>query len=181
MQLTEQKKTIGKTLYKSKSYAFRVDTVVLPDGNKTKREVLIHPGGVAILALSEDKRIAVVKQYRYAIDKVTVEIPAGKMDKIPGEQPLETAKRELKEETGLEASVFEYLGAIYPSPGIMTEILHLYFAANLHMSRQELDEDEFIEVDWIDCEKLEKDICSGDITDCKTICAFSLAKIRGFI
>jgi len=181
MQLTEQKKTTGQTLYKSKSYSFRVDTVVLPNGNKTKREVLTHPGGVAILAVSEDKRIAVVKQYRYAIDKITIEIPAGKMDKIPDEQPLETAKRELKEETGLEASVFEYLGAIYPSPGIMTEILHLYFAANLHTSCQELDEDEFIEVDWIDYEKLEKDICNGDIKDCKTICAFSLAKIKGLI
>ena len=100
MDLTE-KKISSKELYRSPSYTFTLDTVRLPDGREHTREVFHHPGGVAVLAINEKGQVIVEHQYRYAVRQTILEIPAGKMDKIPGEKPEETALRELREETGL--------------------------------------------------------------------------------
>ena len=162
-------------------YKLWMDELQLPDGNVIKREHLHHPGGVAILALNDQKEIAFVKQYRHPISQVTEEIPAGKLDKSADETPLAAAQRELREETGYTASEFTSLGYIYPSPGVMDEILHLFFARDLQRSEQELDDDEFINVEWIPVSEAERRISSGEMTDAKGIIAFAKAKFLGLM
>lgn len=179
MELIE-KKLSSKELYKSASYSFRVDSVLLPDGKTGTREVITHPGGVAVLAIDNGKA-AVVRQYRYAVDCVTTEIPAGKLDKIPGEKPIDAARRELREETGCTADSLEYLGMIYPSPGIVTEKLYIFYAKGLHKAEQELDEDEFLNVEWMAIDELVKQIADGEINDCKAICACMFAHLKGIL
>jgi len=167
MELIEQKIS-SEELYKSASYSFRVDSVRLPDGKTGTREVVKHPGGVAVLAI-DDGKVALVRQYRYAIDRITTEIPAGKLDKIPGEKPVDAARRELREETGCIADSMEYLGMMYPSPGIITETLYIFYARRLQKTRQELDDDEFLNVEWLPVDTLLKQIGDGEINDCKAI------------
>jgi len=179
MELIE-KKLSSEELYKSASYSFRVDSVRLPDGRTGMREVIKHPGGVAVLAI-DDGKAAVVRQYRYAIDRVTTEIPAGKLDKIPGEQPVDAARRELREETGCTADTMEYLGMIYPSPGILTEKLYIFYAKGLHKAEQELDDDEFLNAEWMPIDVLLKQIADGEINDCKAICACMFAHLKGVL
>ncbi len=169
-----------EVIYEGK-YPYWMDELQMPDGRVIKREHLHHPGGVAILAMDDNGQIAFVKQYRYAIEQVTEEIPAGKLDKIPNETTIHAANRELREETGYTASEIIPMGYIYPSPGVMDEILHLFFARGLTKSEQELDDDEFINVEWIPAEEVERRIVSGEMTDAKGIIAYARAKFSGLI
>ncbi len=177
----EEKCLARRVVYTGKSYEFFVDQVELPDGTETVREMVKHPGGVAILAIDEAGRLLMEEQYRYAIEQTFTEIPAGKMDKIPGETPEEAARRELREETGRTADNWEYLGKIYPSPGIVSEVLYLYLATGLREAERELDSDEFIAVKLVDLETVKKMIADGEISDCKTIAAVALAQMKGLI
>lgn len=177
----EEKSLKRQVIYKGDSYEFYVDTVELPDGSENVRELVKHPGGVAILALDEDENVVMEEQYRYAIGQVFQEIPAGKLDKIPGESPLEAAKRELREETGRLAGEWKYLGKIYPSPGIISEVLYLFLAKNLSIGESQLDSDEFIQVKLVPLAQLKEKIASGEMYDCKTICALSLAQMQNEI
>lgn len=177
----EEKCLERKVVYTGKSYEFYVDRVELPDKTEAVREMVKHPGGVAILAIDGENRLLMEEQYRYAIRQVFTEIPAGKMDKIPGEKPQEAAVRELREETGRVADRWEYLGKIYPSPGIVSEVLYLYLATGLHEEECELDSDEFIDVKLMKLETVKEMIASGEISDCKTIAALALAQLKGFI
>ncbi|MFA6846613.1 MAG: NUDIX hydrolase [Sphaerochaetaceae bacterium] len=174
-------KISSKQLYQGKSYSFSLDTISLPSGRNCEIEQLHHPGGVVILALDEQKRIVLVSQYRYAVKAELLEFPAGKLDKIPNETPEKGAVRELREETGYVAKAMTYLGEVYPSPGVVTEVLHLFVATGLNRTSQQLDDDEFITIRWVEKDELLKMIAGNTIRDAKTICAFTLALLKKII
>ncbi|HIZ18079.1 MAG TPA: NUDIX hydrolase [Candidatus Olsenella stercoravium] len=148
---------------------FNVDRlrVELPDGRVAIRDVVRHPGAVAVVALTEDGRICLVRQYRTALGRVTVEIPAGKL--APGEDPLECATRELLEETGMSAEKVAFLTTIATSDGFCDELIHIYMATGLTFSRSEPDADEFINVDLVPLEELVDAVLDGRIEDAKTV------------
>ena len=176
-QLVEQ--LLGReVIYRGKSYQFWLDELLLPNGARIRREHLHHPGGVAILALDEKNRCAMVRQYRHPIGQVTLEIPAAKLDKLPNESPEHAALRELREETGYTAHTLISLGKIYPSPGIIDEVLYLFLAKGLETGQQELDDDEFIHTQWVPIDELEVQIAQGTFEDTKTICALTRARLR---
>ena len=141
--------------------------VKLPDGREAIRDVVRHPGAVAIVALTDDGRICLVRQYRTALGRVTVEIPAGKLD--PGEDPLHCANRELKEETGLVAEKMAYLTTIASSAGFSDELIHLYMATGLSFDKSDPDTDEFINVDLVELSELVDAVLDGRVEDAKTV------------
>lgn len=148
---------------------FNVDRlrVELPDGRVAIRDVVRHPGAVAVVALTEDGRICLVRQYRTALGRVTVEIPAGKLS--PGEDPLECAGRELLEETGMSAEKIAFLTTIASSDGFCDELIHIYMATGLTFSRSDPDADEFINVDLVPLDELIDAVLDGRIEDAKTV------------
>ena len=152
--------------YRGRIINLRVDTALLPNGSSATREVVEHPGGVCVAALTEDGCLLFVRQFRYPYQKVFLELPAGKLD--PGEDPLEAGKRELREETGAEAARYESLGELYPSPGYCGEIIHLYAATGLTFGQMSPDEDEFLEVEKIPLEEAARMVLDNEIADAKT-------------
>lgn len=175
MELAERKLS-RKEIFKGVIVNVHVDTVALPNGDTTIREVVDHPGGVGVLALDENNNVLTVTQYRYPFGKALLEIPAGKLDH-PGEDPYEAGLRELKEETGAVPGVYKYLGRLLPSPGCYGEILHLYLAQDLRMEEQHLDEDEFLNVERIPFDEMVRRCLSGEIEDAKTVTAVLKAKL----
>lgn len=155
-------------VFQGKVISLQVDEVRLPNGQTATREIIKHPGAVAVIALIGDKML-VVEQYRKPLEKCLVEIPAGKLD--PGEEPLEAAKRELEEETGYRCGSIRLVCSFYTSPGFADEILHLYIAEELTKGEAHLDEDEFLDCDAITLEQAERYIAEGRIGDVKTIMA----------
>ncbi len=141
--------------------------VELPDGREALRDVVRHPGAVAIVALTDDGDICLVRQYRTSLGRVTVEVPAGKLD--PGEDPLACAHRELLEETGMEAERMAFLTTIATSVGFTDELIHIYMATGLHFSESHPDADEFINVDLVPLSELIDAVLDGRIEDCKTV------------
>ena len=152
--------------YRGRIINLRVDTAELPNGATATREVVEHPGGVCVAALTEDGCLLFVRQFRYPYQTVLLELPAGKLD--PGEDPLEAGKRELREETGAKASRYESLGTLYPSPGYCGEIIPLYAASGLTFGETAPDEDEFLEVEKIPLEEAARMVLEGEIPDAKT-------------
>lgn len=152
--------------YRGKIINLRVDQAELPNGRTATREVIEHPGGVCIAALTEHNELLFVRQFRYPYQEVIPEIPAGKLS--PGEDPLECGKRELKEETGATAANYTFLGKLYPSPGYCGEIIYMYMATGLTYGEMHPDEDEFLEVEKIPLEEAVRQILDGTITDAKT-------------
>ncbi len=152
--------------YRGKIVNLRVDQAELPNGRTATREVIEHPGGVCIAALTERNELLFVRQFRYPYQEVIPEIPAGKL--TPGEDPLECGKRELKEETGAAAANYTFLGKLYPSPGYCGEIIYMYMATGLTYGEMNPDEDEFLEVEKIPLEEAVRQILDGTITDAKT-------------
>ena len=172
MDLREQMVS-SETIFEGKIIKVALDQARLPDGALAAREVVYHPGGVAVLALDEDNTVYLVRQYRYPIQQLLLELPAGKLDHGAEEDRLLGAKRELSEETGLEAAEWTYLGSTLASPGFCDEELHMYLARGLTRQRQHLDEDEVICVEAWSLEDLEEMIFSGKITDAKTVAAIT--------
>jgi ADP-ribose pyrophosphatase len=171
--MTEHKKFEEITLrtepiFKGRMISLQVDHVQLPNGETASREIVKHPGAVAVLALLDNKMI-VVEQYRKPLEKSQVEIPAGKLD--PGEDPLHAAQRELEEETGYFCGTLKLISSFYTSPGFADEIIHLYFAKNLIKGDARPDEDEFLECEAITLEQAQQYIREGRISDAKTIMA----------
>ena len=165
MNLNEQP-MYADSKYRGRIINLRVDTALLPNGSSATREVVEHPGGVCVAALTEDGCLLFVRQFRYPYQKVLLELPAGKLD--PGEDPLEAGKRELREETGAEAARYESLGELYPSPGYCGEIIHLYAATGLTFGQMSPDEDEFLEVEKIPLEEAARMVLDNEIADAKT-------------
>ena len=167
MDLTE--KTLeSTTIFEGKIMTVLLDKAQLPNGNTAAREVCIHPGGVAVLPLRADGTVSLVRQYRYPLHKLLLELPAGKLDH-GAEGALEGAKRELSEEAGLEAADWTYLGYILVSPGFCDEALHMYLARDLTRTGQHLDEDEFLDVVTMPFDQLLEQVMDGTITDAKTV------------
>lgn len=148
---------------------FNVDRlrVRMPDGREALRDVVRHPGAVAVVALTDDGRICLVRQYRTALGRVTVELPAGKLD--PGEDPLDCAVRELAEETGVRAERMAFLTTIATSAGFADELIHIYMATGLRVTRSSPDDDEFINVDLVPLSELVDAVLDGRIEDAKTV------------
>ncbi|MNJ50363.1 ADP-ribose pyrophosphatase [compost metagenome] len=140
----------------------------LPDGTQGKREIVKHPGAVAVLAIHKG-RLLLVDQYRQAMGRCELEIPAGKLEQ--GEDPLEAARRELEEETGYRCGQLTLLHSFYTSPGFADEIIHLYWAEDLAAGEASPDEDEFLEVIGATFEETQQYIAEGRISDAKTILA----------
>ncbi len=145
----------------------RRDKAKLHDGTVVNREVVEHPGGVAVFAIDEEDRVVMVRQYRYAVGEEVLELPAGKLE--PGEDPQLCAIRELSEETGVSPGEVHPLGYTYSSPGIFAEKVHLFFARNLSQGEASPDEGEFLDVVRIPLRKLLKMIEAHQIRDGKTV------------
>jgi ADP-ribose pyrophosphatase len=165
MKLEETKLTSEEIFHGVAIHLFR-DEILLPNGNKGVREVVRHPGAVCVLPLTDDGEVIFVNQFRYALNKVTLEVPAGKLEK--GEDPQEAALRELSEETGVEAKKIIPMGALYTTPALMDEIIYMYIATELTQGEQHLDEDEFVNAVKIPLNKAVDMVMSGEIRDSKT-------------
>ncbi len=165
----------GQTVYTGKIINVRMDEIALPTGRPATREVVEHPGGVAVLPLDRDGGVIMVRQWRYPFMKELLEIPAGKLS--PGEEPYACGLRELEEETGLIPKSCEYLGSVYPSPGYAAEELHLYLAREFTRVPSRPDEDEFLSVEKYPFEKVVEMIMNDQIRDAKTIAAVLKTKI----
>ena len=166
MELYE--KTVSSEIkFQGRIVTVRLDKAQLPNGRVTTREVVEHPGGVAILPLYDDGTVAVVRQFRYPFQKVVTELPAGKLEY--GEDHRLAALRELGEEVGAVPDELIYLGELYTSPGFSTEVLHMYLARGLHQEAAHPDEDEFLEGEHIPFQTLVEQVMSGEIADGKTV------------
>ncbi len=172
----EEKQLKAVYMYKGRIINLRKDEALLPNGNTAAREVIEHPGGVCIAALTDNDEVLMVRQFRYPYSEIVLEIPAGKRDSAD-ENPLECGKRELREETGAAAEKFIPLGELYPSPGYCGEIIWLYAASGLTFGEQDTDEDEFLTVEKIPLKKAVEMIMSGEIKDAKTQAAVLKLKI----
>lgn len=151
------------------------DKVELPNGKVASREYIKHPGAVAVVPITQEGNIVLVRQYRYPIGNVLLEVPAGKLDK--GEEPDICALRELEEETGYVAKSIKKIASIYTTPGFTDEVIHLYIAENLTLSNPHPDEDEFLDVEIYSKEEIKTMIADGRINDAKSMLALLLAKI----
>lgn len=151
-----------------------VDTVELPDGTVSTREIVEHMGGVAVVAIDENNNVYMVKQFRKPCEKVILEIPAGKIDK--NEEPKDCGIRELEEETGLKAHKFISLGSMLPSPGYTAEVIHIYLAMDLYEGKVHLDEGEFLSVEKYHIDELVSMIMHNEIRDAKTVIGILKAK-----
>ena len=143
------------------------DTVELSNGNSTIREVIRHIGAVCVIPVTENNEVIVERQYRYPLDKVILEIPAGKLD-APDEDRLSAIKRELMEETGYTADKWTEIGDFHPAPADSDEYITMYLARGLHKGERHLDDDEFLDVYTVPLKDLVDEVMAGKISDAKT-------------
>lgn len=170
----EEKTMKSDKLYEGKLVNLRIDTVELPDKKYSKREIIEHPGAVAILAITEDGSVILVRQYRKAVERALLELPAGRIE--VNEEPGQTAKRELQEETGFHAEKMEYLLEFYTSPGFTNEKVYIFLATELSEGETKFDHGEFIETEKIHINDLNTMVERGEILDSKTIIGIQFAK-----
>lgn len=157
--------------YRGRIINLKVQQVELPNGRISSREIIEHPGAVAIVPFLDDNTIILAEQFRKALDQVILEIPAGKIDK--GEEPMACGIRELEEETGYKAKGFEYLGKLVTTPGFTDEVIYIYKATDLYKGEINMDEDEFINLKTYKLEEIKDMVKSGQIIDGKTIAALA--------
>ena len=167
MKHLEEKFVSRKEIFEGKVLHVVCDTIELPNGKEATREICLHNGAVAVIPVLADGRVIMERQYRYAHGDVMLEIPAGKLDSAD-EVPLEAAKRELREETGALAGKITYLGKVVASPALVSEVIYLYLAEELTFGERELDEDEFLDVEYIPLSELKEMVMRGEIPDGKT-------------
>ena len=155
------------------------DMVSLSNGSETVREVIRHIGAVCVIPVTDDNKVIMERQFRYPLNKVILEIPAGKLD-APDEDRLSAIKRELREETGYSADEWTEIGDFHPAPAYSDEYITMYLARGLHKGKRDLDEDEFLDVYAIPLADLVKDVMEGRISDAKTqVCILKAARILG--
>ncbi len=176
MDRFEEKTVATDLLFEGKIISLRVEEVELPDGKRAKRELVDHPGAVAIIPITDEGKLILVEQYRKALNRSIVEIPAGKIE--PGEDIEWTAKRELEEETGFGSKQFSYLQSFATSPGFANEIIHIFVAQGLYKIDKPAagDEDEFIHMIECTIEEAEEMVLDERIYDAKTAFAILHAK-----
>ena len=153
-------------VYKGKMIDFCVDRVRLPDGKQATREYIDHPGAVAVLPFLDRERVVLVRQYRYPVEEVTLEMPAGKLDR--GEKPLPCVRRELEEETGYRPGKIDYLLSYWPTPAFANELIHLYVVTGLKPGKFRPDADEFIAPAVVRFDEALRMVKTGKIKDSKT-------------
>ena len=169
-----EKQIETKTVYDGLIVKVKMDIVELQNGNRTKREVVEHPGGVCIVAVTNDNKVLLVRQFRYTMREELLEIPAGKLE--AGEDPFSCAVRELSEETGYTAKKWISLDMIYPSAGVYSEALHQYLALDLQPGEMHLDENELLSVEEVDIDEVIEKIITNKMRDAKTIIGVLKAK-----
>ncbi len=152
------------------------DTVILPNGKDATREIIRHVGAVAVLPITDEGEVILVKQFRYPFDEVLTEIPAGKLDS-KDENHIKAALRELREETGVTCDKLTYIGDLYPSVAILDEVIHMYCAEGLSYGETDPDDDEFLNVVKIPFEEAVNSVLSGRIKDAKTQTAILKVKL----
>ncbi len=165
----EEIKIASRTIHHGRILNLREDTVRLPDGSEALREVIEHHGGSCVAALTEQRELLLVRQFRYGAGKVLWELPAGKLEQ--GEDPACCAARELTEETGYRARRLQSLGSLHPTPAYCQEVIYMYYADELESAQQQLDEGEFLEVSAVPFDTAVKMVMDGEITDAKTVIA----------
>ena len=158
-----------REIFDGKVVKLSVDRVRLPNGGETELEFIRHPGAAAVVPLDAAGNVLLVRQYRYATDGWLLEVPAGKLD--PGESPEVCARREVEEETGYRPGELTALGWIWTTPGFTDEKIWLYRATELTATRQDLQEDEVLEVEWVPFEEAVAMAMCGEINDGKSVCA----------
>lgn len=172
--IVEEKTISSDRVYTGKVISLKVDTVEIERKGYQKREIIEHPGAVGIVALTEDNKVVLVKQFRKPIEKVLWEIPAGKLEK--GESPKECAIRELKEETGYTANNIKLIHKFYTSAGFSNQRIYIYLATELIPGECKFDEDENIDIHHVDLYETYNMISKNEIEDAKTTIGILLAK-----
>ena len=163
-------KISSENIYDGTLLHVKKDKVELPNGDISYREWIKHPGASAVIPVTDNNEIILVRQYRYPIQALTMEIPAGKLD-VAGEDPLECAKRELEEETGYRAQEYQFLTKLATTVGFSDEFIYIYAARGLKAGQQHTDEDEFINVVTVPLAKAVEMVHSGEILDGKSVVA----------
>jgi len=168
MRKFEEKTVNTEKIFAGNIIDLQVDDVTLPDGNMSKREIVKHPGAVAVIPITKDNKIVFVEQYRKPLEKSIVEIPAGKLEK--GENPMIAAIRELEEETGYTTNNLSFITSFYTSPGFADELLHLYITDDIEKVENPAagDEDEFVEVVELTLDEAKQYVEEERIHDAKT-------------
>jgi len=165
----------SEVLYHGKVFNTKVDQIEYSSVNKAVREVAEHPGGAVVVPVTDNGKIIMVTQHRFPVDKILLELPAGKLGK--GEDPFVCATRELEEETGYKSDNVKGIGSIYTTPGYSTEKLWIFLARNLKSGNHNREEGEFgMEVFEFTLKEIEDKIYNGEIVDGKTICGIYLAR-----
>ena len=167
MSKLEEKFVSRKEIFSGNILHAVVDTVTLPNGKEATREMCLHVGGVCVLPLLDDGRVIMERQYRYPHGRIFLEIPAGKLN-FKGEDPLSAAKRELREETGGIAQKYTFLGELDTSPALINEKIYMYLAEEISFTERELDDDEFLDVEYIPLNEIYELVMKGEIKDAKT-------------
>lgn len=174
----DEKTLRSDTIYEGPIFTITHDTVELENGCEAIRDVLLHHGGVCVIPVTEDNEVLLVKQFRYPFRTVTLEVPAGKLEK--GEDHAECGRRELLEETGCKCSEYTYLGEMLPTPAYNSEITYMYLAKGLSYEKQSLDPDEFLDVEKIPLAEALRLVMDGSIRDGKTqIAILKAARLLG--
>jgi len=178
MKSLEEKTLSTEKIFSGKIISLQVEEVELPNGKTSKREIIKHPGAVAVIAVTDDEKIVMVEQYRKALERNIIEIPAGKLEK--GEKPEVCAIRELEEETGYECKNIEWLISFYTSPGFADELVHLYVATGLTKKPDAagLDEDEFVNLVEVSLDEALELMKEQKIYDAKTAFAVQYLQLK---
>lgn len=173
MKTFEEKTIKTEKIFDGRIISLQVDDVTLPNGETSKREIVKHPGAVAIIGITEERKILFVKQYRKPLERSLIEIPAGRIER--NEDPKVTAIRELEEETGYTTKDVQYVTSFYTSPGFADEIIHIYFSDQLTCLEKKIqgDEDEFVELFALTLDEAEQLMKETYIYDAKTVFALS--------
>ena len=172
--IVKEKTISSDRIYTGKVISLKVDTVEIDNKGYKKREIVEHPGAVAIVAITEDNKVVLVKQFRKPIEQVIWELPAGKLE--IGESPKECAIRELKEETGYSAKNLKLLHKFFTSAGFSNQKIYIFLATGLTKGEPDFDDDEFIEKYEIDINEAQNMVIKNEIEDAKTSIGILLAK-----